>query len=182
MTRTKILLVCTANQCRSPLAAAIARRGVEKLPIDFDSAGLLEGGHTMPPVGIRVAGEIGLDLTGHISRQLNLRAAHSYAVILTMTREQAREIVATAPDLWPRVFTLKQFARWLHDHPYPGGSTLGSWLKTEASDRAKTDLVGSNASDDVRDPLTSPARVWRSVANELQDQISSILSGLSMLT
>jgi protein-tyrosine phosphatase len=176
--RTGILLVCTANQCRSPLAAAIATRDAAGLPVQFDSAGLIEGGHRTPTTGIRVAAELGLDLSHHVSQQVDLSSAADYAVVLTMTREQARELVADAPALWPRVFTLKQFARWLRDHPYPGGIDLRSWLGIEAEHRTKLDLVGANRDDDVRDPLRSSARVWRYVADDLETHLQLVLRAL----
>lgn len=175
---TGILLVCTANQCRSPLAAAIADRDAVGLPVDFASAGLLEGGRRMPDNGIRVAGELGLDLSGHVSRQIDLEAASDYSVILTMTREQAREIVAAVPALWPRVFTLKQFSRWLEEHPKPGDGTLRTWLDNAAQDRSTIELVGSSRDDDIRDPLRSPVRVWRSVARELEVELQLVLNAL----
>jgi protein-tyrosine-phosphatase len=176
--RTDILFVCTANQCRSPLAEAIARREATTLPVRFASAGLLEGGHRMPPTGVQVASELGLDLTGHLSKQVDFATVLTYDVVLTMTREQARELVAVQPDLWPRVFTVKQFSRWLEQHPRPARGRLGTWLAIEAAERPRTDLLGSDQQDDVRDPLISPPKVWRSVANELAEHIRKILASL----
>ena len=176
--RTSILLVCTANQCRSPLAEAIAKRAAGDLPVDFTSAGLLEGGRSTPANGVRVAAELGLDLSGHVSRQFDPATAGEYAVILTMTRAQATDVIANQPELWPRVFTLKQFARWIRDSAAPWGPDLGSWLDEAAADRSLAEIVGSSPRDDVRDPLISPPRVWRSVARELQRNLSDILESL----
>ncbi|HEY2644702.1 MAG TPA: hypothetical protein VGI56_13190 [Galbitalea sp.] len=175
---TSILFVCAANQCRSPLAEAIARREAGNLPVRFASAGLLEGGHGMPPTGVKVAADLGLDLSEHRSDQVDYSALLGFDVVLTMTRAQARELVAEEPELWPRVFTVKQFSRWITEHSPPPSGRLGTWLATKAADRSRSELLGSDPADEVRDPLTSPARVWRSVASELTEHIRTILAAL----
>lgn len=174
----RILFVCTANQCRSPLAAAIARRDGSGLPLEIASAGIIAGGHGTPPTGVRVARELGLDLDDHVSVQLTERMLNDADVVLTMTREQARTIVAARPELWPRVFTLKQFSRWLDGHARPSDRGARSWLQAAGIDRKRTELVGSSRDDDVFDPLHSPARVWRTVAKELAIQIETVLGAL----
>ncbi len=168
----RVLFVCTANQCRSPLAEAIARRQLHDLPIEFESAGLIKGGVATPRVGIDVAAERGLDLHEHLSRQLDRSRAPGFDLILTMSRSISRDLVAGDPELWPRVFTVKQFSRWAAEHPKPVGVALGPWIDAEARGRARTDLLGNSEADDVVDPFTSSARVWRSVADELELHIA----------
>ena len=62
----RILFVCTANRCRSPMAAALLRRDLAALGLDVDvrSAGLLTPGHAVPTPGRVVAREHGLDVDG----------------------------------------------------------------------------------------------------------------------
>jgi protein-tyrosine phosphatase len=176
--RDRILLVCTANQCRSPLAEAIARKQAATLPVDFASGGLISGGFPMPPRGVRVARKLGLDLRTHVSRQLDPVELKSFDVILTMTREHARRLVAARPELWPNVFTLKQFSRWLAAHPRPSSAALGTWLAEAARERPRSELIGSNPHDDVVDPIASSSRVWREVATELDHHIRGVLAAL----
>src|ERR1700676_890334 len=73
----QVLFVCTANMCRSPMAAALFGRLV---PVEADdaleevsvvSAGLLQGGYASPPEVVTVMAEMGIDLSGHSSRQLS---------------------------------------------------------------------------------------------------------------
>ena len=68
----RILVLCTANQCRSPMAEGIladliARRGVEAV---VDSAGLLPGGAPAAPHTLDVLAERGIDFSAHRSRSI----------------------------------------------------------------------------------------------------------------
>jgi protein-tyrosine phosphatase len=172
---TRILFVCTANQCRSPLAEALAHRAAGVLPVEFASAGLLPGGYPVPRTGIRVGRQLGLDLATHVSRQVDFDTLARWDLVLTMTREQARELVAASPGLWPRVFTLKQFARWVSK---PASSTLGAQIDRDADDRSRSELLGVSPADDIRDPVDQPARVWRSVAGEIDTALTALLATL----
>ena len=64
-----VLFVCTGNICRSPFAAAVARH--DHPHIDASSAGTyaVVGGHATHHMQ-EVAGERGIDLSGHRARKL----------------------------------------------------------------------------------------------------------------
>ncbi|WP_022882150.1 arsenate reductase/protein-tyrosine-phosphatase family protein [Gryllotalpicola ginsengisoli] len=176
--RPAILFVCTANRCRSPLAAALMRAVLPDDAAEVTAAGLLPGGEPMPEAGLKVAAEFGLDLRGHVSRRLDVGTARSADVVLTMTRHQAREVVAELPELWPRVFTAKQFTRWLTQHPPVAGLTR-DWLSAEAADRSPLELLGADPADDIEDPMGKSAGTWRRVAGELlsaADQLAGALT------
>lgn len=173
-----LLIVCLANQCRSPFAEAVGRRAVGDRPIIIESAGLLPGGRGVPAVGVEVAAQRGLDLRRHRSRRLDVEDLTGFDLILTAAREQARDIVAANPGLRPRVFTLKQFARWIADHPRLRRAQLGPWLDAVAADRPGSELLGTDADDDIADPLTLPAESWHQMADDLDVLLPLILDGL----
>lgn len=175
----RVLLVCRANRCRSPFAAAIGRELAADRAVTFSSAGLLPGGERMPRAGLAVAGELGLDLAGHVSAELDLADLDGFDVILTMARDQARDIVADAPGARPRVFTLKQFDRWIAGHPAPDGVALRAWLDDRAADRPGRELIGADPRDDVADPLTEPPAAWRRMADELRGVLSRVVAAIA---
>ncbi|MGE3525283.1 MAG: low molecular weight protein arginine phosphatase [Gemmatimonadales bacterium] len=84
-----ILLVCTGNTCRSPLAEAMLRREFERLHVSGVEVGSAGTG-AMPgaPVseGSYLVGlENGLDLSGHRARQLSRELVAGADLILTMS-------------------------------------------------------------------------------------------------
>jgi protein-tyrosine phosphatase len=176
---TSVLLVCRANQCRSPFAAAIATRLAVGTSLRFDSAGLLGGGRPMPQRGKRIGQERGFDFSAHRSRHIVLEELPLYDVILTMSRAQAREVLVDRMDVWPRVFTLKQFSRWITEHPRPSGVAIGPWLDEAAAHRDRRSLLGSSEHDDVADPVRASAAAWRTMADEVTSHLRVVVSGLA---
>ncbi len=71
----RVLLVCTGNLCRSPLAEALLRRLARERGVSLEtrSRGVeaLEG-EPPPPETIRAGRELGVDLEGHRGRRLRV--------------------------------------------------------------------------------------------------------------
>lgn len=84
----KLLFVCTGNTCRSPMAAAIARRladerGLTDVTTSSAGTGAL-GGAGASDGALLVAMEQGLDLTPHRSRTLTREIVADADLILVM--------------------------------------------------------------------------------------------------
>lgn len=173
-----VLFVCTANQCRSPIAQALfeAQR-LDK--ITATSAGLLPGGRPMPRDGVVRLAERGIDLSGHVSVELTDNAVAGADLIIGMSRRHVRTVVADHTNTRRRCFTLKDFVRRAeHLGPTSGLEALLAALDTGRPTRA---LLGRDDADDVTDPMGRPGRVWDSVIAELSDQtarLSRILAAL----
>ncbi len=109
---TRVLLVCTGNTCRSPLAEGLLReelksRGVEDVVVASAGTGAWEG--IPASEGSYLVGlEHGLDLSAHRSRLLTRELVDGADLILTMGRSH----VARAEALGGagRTFLLGEFA------------------------------------------------------------------------
>ncbi|MEM6394376.1 MAG: low molecular weight protein arginine phosphatase [Planctomycetota bacterium] len=92
-----VLLVCTGNTCRSPMAEGIARqvlaemRGVSVEALEEDgvrvaSAGVSAmDGSAASEQAVEVMAERGVDLSGHASRGLTVEMVRGADVVYTMT-------------------------------------------------------------------------------------------------
>lgn len=174
----RILFVCTANECRSPFAEAIATRAARGRPVEFSSAGVDAWRRGVPATGIALARELGLDVESHISRSVLVDALGDYDLVLALSRVHARELLAMDPALRPRLFTLKQFARWISETPRPQSVVLGEWLDAVAAQRPPAEFLGRSVADDVDDPLGLPLAEWRRMSEELTTAIDAVIRGL----
>jgi protein-tyrosine-phosphatase len=93
----RILFVCAGNTCRSPMAAAIAKREVAEhgYPFDIDSAGTDQCENAAQPDAITVAHENGCDLTGHEPKPLTEDLLEKHDRVFVMTRCQIDTVRGT---------------------------------------------------------------------------------------
>jgi protein-tyrosine-phosphatase len=108
-----ILLVCSGNTCRSPLAAAILSDKLAKLPEFADasvqSAGVAAWDGTPASEGsYLVALERGLDLSGHRARMLTADQVRDADLILTMSEAHARRVAELGGE--QKVYALADYA------------------------------------------------------------------------
>ena len=109
-----VLIVCTANICRSPMAEVLWRARAAHRPrlIGVESAGLdALPGLPADAVCRELMAARNIDgLAGHRATRLNLSAAARHELILAMEPQQVQRIRALAPTLAGRVYLL---GHWL---------------------------------------------------------------------
>src|SRR3989449_8454626 len=92
----RILLVCTGNICRSPLAEALLRRALEERSVagvSVTSAGTGAWDGAPASEGAYLVGlERGLDLSGHRARLLTRELVEEADLILTMARHHRARV------------------------------------------------------------------------------------------
>lgn len=179
----RLLFVCTAGRCRSPIAAALFEKYVTQVApaITARSVGLKFTGESTPPIGVSLMAEHGVDLARHRSSAVTKDLVKDADIILGMTREHVRDVVAMSPEAWPKTFTIKDFVRRAERiGPPRRRQRLDDWLESVGADRNPHDLLGKDPSDEVPDPFGQRARAWNRVIDDLDDLVSRLIPALGV--
>ena len=123
----QIVMVCTGNTCRSPMAEVALRRmlatelGVAEADlaeagVRVLSAGIAAGpGSPASAYSAKAVAADGLDLSGHRSRRATVDLLSGSDLILTMTQGHRATIVSSVPELAPLVHVLNPGGRDVAD-------------------------------------------------------------------
>ena len=172
-------VVCSANVCRSPMAAALLRQraGDSGIELGVWSAGMIGGGRRVDPAVLRAMGRLGIDLDSHRSVALAELDLPALDLVLTMERDHLREVVVADPALWARTFTLKEYVRRART---AGSRRLNEpwdhWLRRLGRGRDRAELLGDDHADDVPYPAPPTLRAVEATARELGELSDEVLS------
>ena len=175
----RILVVCSANQCRSPLAEAslLAEAGARGLPVSVRSAGT-QAMPGVPATGptVDAARKLGRDLTGHRSAVVAASSVAAADVVVGLERRHVQELVVLQPGTFSRTFTLKELGRRGRDvGPRPADEPVPVWLARVHTGRRPTDMLGASPDDDVADPTGSRAADHLTTAEDIDQMAVELL-------
>jgi len=118
----RFLMVCVGNICRSPMAEVVfaqrlTARGVKA---QVESAGIgADEGRPAAPLAQELVRERGLDLSGHVSRQLTQELVADFELVLVMEERLKKAVEHMFPEARGRVQALGRFGKF--DIPDPWG-------------------------------------------------------------
>ena len=172
--RFSVLFVCTGNICRSPTAERLLRHalrdrlgdeGAASYDVTSAGVGALVDEPIQPHAAALLAGQ-GVEVEGFAARQLDADMLASTDLLLAMTREHRSVAATQMPQVVPRLFTLREFARLatagddqvaVVADPVERARQL---VKAAAGMRGLA-RPGKPADDDVPDPYGRPADAYR---------------------
>ena len=169
-TPVRLLFTCTANQIRSPFAAAVAQRCVATLglPVEVWSAGQFPGGEPADARMIEVAARHDIDLSAHCSVQVSADLVAATDLIVTMTGRHVVELAEQFPEASRRTVTLREWA-----HATQQGQGVDTWTPSGvrawadgASRRPLGALLSGRAV--VADPVGRSRRIHRRTALQIE--------------
>ena len=108
----RILIVCSGNICRSPLAHGLMKHEVSKMElplIDVTSAGTLDNGENpASKFSVFFAKEYGVDISKHLSRHISQEMIDDSNIILVM-EEHHRQYIYENFGREKQVFLLTEY-------------------------------------------------------------------------
>ena len=107
----EVLVVCVGNICRSPMAAALLRKGLgQKSAVNVTSAGIgALAGFPADELAQELMREDGLDVSDHRAQQLNRMLINSADLILIMESGHKRAIDEIDPTARGKVYRLGEW-------------------------------------------------------------------------
>jgi protein-tyrosine phosphatase len=183
-----ILVVCTGNVCRSPIAAGALRTELERRfgshAPDVASAGIGAWERSAAtPEAIDAAAERGIDISAHRGRQLVRPIVDDADLVVAMAAEHRKAVADLAANAAPKTFTLKELVRLLEavppasvDHEDPRRTLT---TRVADADRLRGQgFEGAPFDEDVADPIGMPLEMYRAVAWELDEWGKRLVAGV----
>lgn len=174
-----ILVVCTGNICRSPLAEGFLRTAlVERLgqaAPSVSSAGVIgRTGSPAMPESVRAGAERGLDIAAHRVRRLAEGEIQDADLVLAMAADHRDAVCDAVPDAASKTFTMKELVRLLERTPPDADLTDATpderlRARVAEADRRRHHGDAGHPDEDVVDPLGMPYESYRAVAWELDE-------------
>ncbi len=173
-------MVCTANVCRSPMAAAILQHHLDAQGIDavVTSAGTMgPNGLPVDPEAVAAVSKWGIDLRAHQPRLFtkDVGAQEGADLIITMERQHLRHVVALDRRTWVRTYTLKELIRRIANAGPMAPGNLAVWTSALGTGRRAADMMDDSPLDDIADPYGQ----GRAAVNRTADELYLFLHGLT---
>src|SRR3954469_11101599 len=151
-----IITVCTANICRSPMAAALLQHALAAQPEPWRSVRVISAGvaaragEIASENSVVALKKVGIDISHHRSQPLTQRMLDEAFAILCMT-ESHRSMIQVQADPIPRhLYLFREFLPGDVDH-------------------------------EIGDPYGGPLRVYESARDEMVEAIPSLVEHLKTL-
>jgi len=172
----RILVICTANVCRSPVAEALVRNAAADAGalVHVSSAGFLSQGEQATPVVAEILGERGVDISSHRSRTVTAEMIEDADLVVAMERRHVRDLALLSEPAIGRIDTLGGLVVRLRSAT---GDSPADRIAAATAPREAVDMLG-HGDDEVDDPYGKSKRVNRETADRLTELSGELIASL----
>ena len=183
-----ILVVCTGNVCRSPLAERLLRARLDAAGIGADQVSVESAGsramvgHAMSEQAAAELSQLGGDPAGFASRQLTAELVRAVDLVVTATLAHRSAVVALHPKALRYSFTLLELARLLEtaDLSSLGGSPVERVRGLGAFGVGRRGLAGpALLGDDVVDPYGHSREVYAATTRQIAPAVETLVRAIT---
>ncbi len=181
-----VLMVCTANICRSPATALLlgsSLQGARSIAVSSVGTRAVNGCGIASAMQERLPAELSLGASAFRSTTLTTNMLLEADLILTMTRGHRSDVVSMCPSVVRKAFTLREFARLLGDVSLSSRSfgadssqspsaALRQLREDACRGRGMVPAPGKN--DDIHDPPRMSRRECRKVFERISESVEPI--------
>lgn len=168
----EVVVICSGNRFRSPLAAAVLRRAADGLPVRVRSFGTMDlpSGPVLPEA-LELAPTFGLDLGAHRSHPVAGEDLRDADLVIGFEPIHVSTAVVAAHAPREKTFLLTELVDGLESSaPPPGGGDDVVERARAAVQRAdEARRAESQAPLEIADPIGGPAAGYRRTADEVYD-------------
>lgn len=181
-TEFEIVVLCTGNRFRSPLAEALLRRATEGLPVKIRSLGTLDLGSVGAlPEAVTEGTRLGLDLARHRTQVLARQALSDADLVLGFERAHVAQAVVVGGASLERTFTLPELVQLLNE-VLPSSNDAGVVERARASvaaaARARTADPRTSALSEIADPLGRAPSFYTETAAQVREVTEQLVPRL----
>ncbi len=136
--RTRLVVACTANICRSPMVGGILQRRFEEAglaeQVEITSAGVygLTGEPASQP-GVELLAKRNIDISGHVSRPLEDEEILDADLVIVMEESHRQVILASLPAARYKIVLFSELAALSNDMEDPYRKGPKAYRKTLAT-------------------------------------------------
>ena len=181
MVTTRVLVVCTGNICRSPMAAALLHGRLQTLGVEADvaSAGLLYAGRPASEGAIAAMAKRGLDIAAHGSRVISRSMVAAADLVIAMEPRHVREVVARHDHAWEYSFTLLELLQRcaaVTTGARSADESMQEWLRRAAIGRRRVELLSDDETLAILDPYKQDQLIYDATAADLDRWIGELVA------
>ena len=189
----KIVVVCTGNICRSPMAEQMLtqKAAKAKLPISVSSAGVMAmTGDPMTPQSAEAMTLRGYTADKHVSQDVTPKMLEEADLVLTATLEHRSELARMLPKASKYSFTIDEFARltsflsadpeFQDEFKKKPKETREQYIRRATQEAVLLrGMVPTNLDPkDVIDPYMESSKVYNDVAEHIDNSLEIIVDWL----